>query len=251
MRKKTFVLVISCFLGSLFADTESLFKKANEQYKNGRIEQAFDTYKKIPEKTAVVNYNLGNCAYKLGKLGYALLYWRRAEHNLAFWGRFDLLENILLLKENTERSHSLLNKKKRPITRFFRKTAIVFYSFLQTIPLIVLQVIFLFLWIFLFLYLRFLYKRKKTVSIAMLFVFSAVIGILMIIRYGVSLKKRGIVVDKKVSVLSGPSAYFQPIGFLFDADEVVIKKESGEFAKVIRGNVAGWVQKRFVERIEE
>jgi tetratricopeptide (TPR) repeat protein len=250
-RKKVFILLLSCSVLSVFANTDSLFKKANEQYKKGQIEQAFESYKKIPEKTAAINYNLGNCAYKLGKQGYALLYWRRAEQDLVFWGRFDLLENILLLKENTARARGLSDKKNRALPRFFRKASIIVHSFLKTIPLIVLQILFLFLWAFLFLYLRFLYRRKQTVLITLLFIVSAVVGILMIMRYGVSVKKRGIIVDKKISVLSGPSKYFQPIGFLFEADEVIIKKESGEFVKVKRGKVAGWAQKRFVEKIEE
>ena len=72
-------------------------------------------YKRIPHKSAVVNYNLGNCAYKLGQKGYALLYWRRAEHAWKFTGREELLENIFLLKgelQKIEKKSMMTNARK-------------------------------------------------------------------------------------------------------------------------------------------
>ena len=60
---------------------EDVIKKGNELYKNGQFEKAIAEYKSILDQgyeSAGIYYNLGNCYYKLGKLGYAILYYEKA-----------------------------------------------------------------------------------------------------------------------------------------------------------------------------
>ena len=66
---------------SLFAD-ESLFKKGNEAYQNRNYQLALEYYKQIEsnglESTALY-YNMGNSYYRLGEIGYSILYYEKAK----------------------------------------------------------------------------------------------------------------------------------------------------------------------------
>lgn len=79
-----------------FADVNSSMQRGNEYYKNNQYQLAIDEYNKLVnqgyEGTSVF-YNLGNAHYRLGHIGYAILYFEKAlkltpgdedsKHNLA------------------------------------------------------------------------------------------------------------------------------------------------------------------------
>lgn len=77
------VLLTTClFTFSAFAQSpEQLYTTANGFYKAGQFEQAATTYEKLlmqDYRTSEVYYNLGNCYYKLNKLGPCILNYERA-----------------------------------------------------------------------------------------------------------------------------------------------------------------------------
>ena len=152
-----FVFVFSSIFAQQDKNDKNLFLDAARQYKEGNFQSALQLYQKIEDKTPQINYNLGNCAYKLDKLGYALLYWRRAEKSWGIFGRSELLDNIFLLKKT-------LNKEKiKPVKYFgwFVRFKNSFVSLVRCVPLFLIQFSFLILWLFLFVCLRFLYKKKR------------------------------------------------------------------------------------------
>lgn len=63
------------------ADSNSIMQTANEYYKNNRYQLAIEEYNKLLldgfEGTSLY-YNLGNAHYRLGKVGYAILYYEKA-----------------------------------------------------------------------------------------------------------------------------------------------------------------------------
>jgi len=91
---KIFLLIIISSLAK--ADSNSIMQTANEYYKNNRYQLAIEEYNKLLldgfEGTSLY-YNLGNAHYRLGKVGYAILYYEKAlklspndedvKHNLA------------------------------------------------------------------------------------------------------------------------------------------------------------------------
>ena len=124
-----------------------------------------------------------------------------------------------------------------------------FISILRAIPLLTLQILFLILWIFLFLYLRYLYKRKRKILIVILFFLIALAGTLLVLRYSLLNRRRGVIIRKNVILLSGPGRKFQELGFLPQAGEVLIQKSSGNFYKVKFYKQIGWVKSKDVEKI--
>lgn len=59
----------------------SIFEEANQLYKNKEYEKALEKYLLLEQqgnRTANIYYNIGNCYYRLNKLGYAILYYEKA-----------------------------------------------------------------------------------------------------------------------------------------------------------------------------
>lgn len=80
MRLTLIFLIIINF--SIFGeDVNQLFNKANKLYHSKEYEKAIVLYNKIYNKGYVSSslfYNMGNAYYRIGKLGYAILYYEKA-----------------------------------------------------------------------------------------------------------------------------------------------------------------------------
>jgi tetratricopeptide (TPR) repeat protein len=240
-------LSLSCSLSALSPEeSSSIFSEANKFYKDGSFEKALELYEKIPNKSAYVNYNIGNCYFKIKKYGYALLHWRRAEDSWGIFNREELLDNITMLNEKV---FGTQNAQKNPIIKALSKIRYFGLSVIKSIPVIILQLILLILWIFLFIYIRFLYRKKKKFIIITLFALIALFGILLVVRYSIHCQNKGIVINTQALLRSGPGNTFQVITPLSEAEEVVIRLESDDYYKVKRLDQIGWVQKSNIEKI--
>jgi tetratricopeptide (TPR) repeat protein len=80
---KTLILTIFILLITLSAyPQDSLLVKANQQYADGKYEQAIDLYQQILKsnmESAEVYYNLGNAWYKTGQFTKAIINYERAK----------------------------------------------------------------------------------------------------------------------------------------------------------------------------
>ena len=244
---KTVGLFLICWsfsLNSSVNNSQDLFSKANQAYKQSEFEKAYELYQKVTEKSAYVNYNLGNCAYKLEKYGYAMLYWKRAEQDWGFWNRQELLDNIYLLKKKLNGSSKVEDR-----FAFFYKSKSFFVSIVRNVPIFYLQLLFLIFWVFLFLYIRRLYKSKRKFLIILLFSFVALFGTLLVIKYSLENRVHGVVVNPKTQLLSGPGRSFQEIGVLPQASEFIINRESDGFYKIKFYKQIGWISKKDVQKV--
>ncbi len=224
-------------------DSEALFLEANRLYKEKKFQDAMNRYLKIPQPSAVVNFNLGNCAYNLGRLGYALLYFRRAQREWGFFNRGELLSNIALIKDKLRPADekvrfAFLKAAKGSIT-----------SLLRAIPLGVLQLIFLLLWIFLFIYLKVLYKEKQKIIIVPLFFLVALFGVFLVIKYSLDSRRYAVVIRTEGKLLSGPDEKFQLLVMLPEGSEVVVTKASDGYVKIKRGSQIGWIRREFIKEV--
>ena len=254
------VIITTIFLSLFLSDClkseqeqvsyQVIFDKANSLYKNGQYESAMKFYKKIQDKSAVVNYNLGNCSYKLNKLGFAHLYWRRAEK---YWGvsdRTELLNNIKMVKDKLRaQKNGKRDKKTEIIFKNLKNLKIQIISFIRAMPLFFFQIVFLILWIFLFVFIRKLFKLRKRLLAAMLFTFIAVSGLMLVSKYNFECKRFGIVTTASAKLLSGPGDNYQVLSFVTEAKEVVIQKSSNGFYKIKINGQIGWISQTAVEVI--
>ncbi len=96
------ILVILFILSSFtYADVKSLMQRGNEYYKNNQYQFAIDEYNKLVKQGyegTSLYYNLGNAHYRLGKVGYAILYYEKALKFSA--SDEDVKHNLVLAKLN-------------------------------------------------------------------------------------------------------------------------------------------------------
>lgn len=79
--KKTLILFLILANSLSAQNADSLFSEANNLYKNEKFEEAIVAYKKIENQRLVSSelyYNLGNCYYKLNKVGPSIYYYEKA-----------------------------------------------------------------------------------------------------------------------------------------------------------------------------
>jgi len=251
MIRRVFFIIFLLTNASFPNNAQDNFKKANVLYRNKQFEQALEAYKKIEDPSAYVDYNIGNCAYQLEQYGSALLHWRRAEKRWGMFNRAELLENIDLLKEKLREKYGYFYGKKSKMPRFIINLKNFFNSFVRSIPLFYLQIIFLIFWTFLFFFLRSLYKKKRKYLILTLFFIVAFFGFILALRYGIDSRIYGVVVKEKASLLSGSGEKFNTLMEIPEAAEVVIKKESGDYCKVkvLQHGQMGWIERSEIELI--
>ena len=76
-----FLLLIIISLSSAKADVDSIMQKGTEFYKKNQFQLSIDEYNKLINQGYAgtsLYYNLGNAHYRLGKVGYAILYYEKA-----------------------------------------------------------------------------------------------------------------------------------------------------------------------------
>lgn len=240
-----FILPIMSLLNA--ESSSDLFHQANKKYRSGSFKEAKKLYQQMPKKNAFIEYNIGNCAYKLGKYGQAMLHWKRAENNWGFFNRSELLANIQLLQEKLNlrtpiEQHGYIISKLSKLKRYT-------FSLLRTMPLLAIQLLFLALWLFLFVYLRFLYKKRQKLIIRILFTLIATIGIILIFRHSLAARQYGIVMKNQSPILSGPGNSFQTLLYLPEAKEIIIKHSSDEYLKIKSDRQIGWIHNKNIEKV--
>ncbi len=98
---KILLLFIFILLSAAKADVKSAIQKGNELYKNNQYQLAIDEYNKLIKlgyEGTSLYYNLGNAHYRLGKVGYAILYYEKALKLSP--GDEDVKHNLSLVKLN-------------------------------------------------------------------------------------------------------------------------------------------------------
>jgi len=228
---------------------EDAFIHANTLYQRGEFSQAYDAYKTLIPKTNNIHFNMGNCAFKMGKNGYALLHWRQAENNWGLFGHEELHHNIALLKaqlmKNKENSGE--TTVSQTLTNMHQATKNILIPWVRAIPLLTLQLLVIIAWILLFTCIRFFRRRIPKTVIILFFSLFACAGATLAIKYNLNHNTYGIIVTDQAQLLSGPGDSFSLLGQLPEASEVAILKQSGAFYKIRHAGKFGWVDKKQVE----
>ncbi len=91
----------ACRVDGVQDDSVRQFQEANETYSEGKIDQALHQYLGLVEQgfsSGPLLYNIGNCYYRRGETGRAILFFERARRLIP--GDDDLLHNLALSRLN-------------------------------------------------------------------------------------------------------------------------------------------------------
>lgn len=219
-----------------------LFTDANEKYQQAakliaskdtqgagrKLDEAILQYETILAsgfQNGQVYYNLGNTYYRLGKLGKAIVNYRRAQQLIP--RNADLDANLKLVKGSTE-DKELSNETSAVIRRIF------FWFFLLNQNELTVAAISLYgismISLFFLIVLRYPWLKKIIIgfSIALSIVVVS-LGIKIYVEQG---KDQGVVIATKCHVRYGPGEEYEPKFEIHDGAECIIEDEKNDWYKV-------------------
>lgn len=250
--KKIFCLWILIFTFNIFSNisVEDKINNANNLFKNNSFEEAAEIYKELIESgynNDALNYNLGNCYYKLGKIGLAILHYERA---------LLLNPNDEDIIHNLEFTRTRLSNKIEEVPRFF-----LFEWWDNTINLFSLNswimvsfIFFLFVLIFLTSlisgrftkYSRLIFMLLFTFVIFLFFGLSASIGK----YYQLNNRNYGIILLTNVNVKNAPNEKSKDSFIINEGIKVKLEDKVDNWIKIkLADGKVGWVLENEVERI--
>lgn len=226
------------------SDAGYIFYKGNTLYEKGSYDEAISEYSKLLAQgieSGNLYYNLGNCYFKKGELGKAVLNYERAKR---------LIPRDSDLKSNYKYALSQINVTGSKPGSWSDKAFGIFK--LLTLNELTLLLSAIFVIIILFLIARlFIPMRKKTFSLSVscliiIFAFTAV-----------SLINRVKMINSEAVIVSdSPEAKFEPIEgatthfTLHEGMKIHVIQSKKEWVKIKRADgKTGWIQKRTIENI--
>ncbi len=230
-------------------DSNKLFYSANSMYEKREYQKALEEYSKALEP-GIENwqsyYNMGNCYFKLGKLGRAILYYEKARR---------LMPQDSDLKANLNYANSLLTPsamdmpRKNPIVTLIKAP---FKDFsLNSITTFALGAYFLFIIMQIVVIINpALGKKTRAAYALLLLIFAASTGAFAIRYYDEEILRRGIVVEKGTECKYEPIDKSTTFYKLQEGDEVSVMKTRDGWRQIKRidGKV-GWVRQDAVAEI--
>ncbi len=226
-------------------DVTTAFIKANEAYNAGRFEAAALLYEAAIEKAenGYLYYNLGNCYFKTGELGQALLNYRRAQK---LTPRFeDLLSNL-----NYARQEAKDKIETKGYSQALNKIFFWYYMFSKKeliIAFLALNFVF-----FLVAGIR-LYARADAIKwilvvVSILYIISGASALTRIYQDSYGLE--GVVTAQEVSVRSGNSVNNVVLFMLHEGAEFKAREIKGDWLKIeLADGKKGWIQSMGAEII--
>ncbi len=236
-------LLLLCFLvlgtfGS--AAPAGSFEEGIEHYKNGKYDEAllvFSDLEKNNQITSGLLYNIGNCYFRKGKLGYAILYYERAK---------TIAPNDEDIKQNLVFANSLIKEKVNEIPLIAPLEFWLNLSSLLSVRQWVYAAALVIYPLILFLILRLFFGRKTvwnsifiSASVVMILFFAS----LSYTRYSwMDSHEYGIVVEKSVDVLSSPDTSGNTVLKTVEGVKVRLDDRVGEWVKIrLSDGRQGWL----------
>ncbi|HML19648.1 MAG TPA: tetratricopeptide repeat protein [Candidatus Dependentiae bacterium] len=232
MKKIMIMYMALCSLYICAGTIQEKFLQANVAYQEGQVQQALALYDAIEPKGPAINYNIGNCYFRLGDYAQAILFWTRAQKN-ASWRDFSKLDSEI------DRAYALLAIPRE--IPFVSRIAQFFTRICSPCSLFALQILFLICWFAVCWYLPSLYRRKKYSVLSFLFVIVVSLGLLLYVKH-CSCISYALVSKNSISVYAGPGHDYAPLTEAKILDSVRIVERRNEWYKVyIRRCGYGWV----------
>jgi tetratricopeptide (TPR) repeat protein len=242
-------ILLTCGIGFAQSGANYYFEQGNTAYRNGDYELAAEWYQKILDtgyENSVVYYNLGNCYYKLNKIGLAVLHYEKARKlapddpeiqfnlelaNLKVRDRIEMPEAFVLLRwwQNAKQLFSLSGWTH--LTAFcyiFTILAVIAYLFTMNKTL------------------------QKITRIALISgtVVTLLCGTMLLINILDERSKEAIILADTLNVLSAPDENGTNVFLLHEGAKVQFAEQRGEWVKIVLPDgKSGWIKRQYLEII--
>jgi len=248
---KVLFILLFLFVSSLFPQgTEELFSSANKFYQQKEYNKALHLYTELINEGyegVSLFYNTGNTYYRLGKTGYAILYYEKALRLSP--GDEDIQHNLSLAYARTTDKLSefpsfFIFKIWEDLLGLFSLTGWVYVTYILYILLILATAGYLMLKD----PLRQKYSFLGGLVIAAIFIFSTAILIVKL-NSEVSTKK-GVVVEQASSVKLSPDEGSNDAFVVHEGLKIKLEDRVGEWYKIrLEDGKTGWIQEEDIRII--
>lgn len=224
---------------------EYVFFKGNTLYEEGKYDAAISVYAKLIEhgmESGALYFNLGNCYFKKGELGKAILHYERAERLIP--GDSDLKANhryaLSRIKGNSaDISRSLINRMFDRFNRFTINGQTILLSLLYSLSVLLLIA---------GMFIHTVRKYNRTL-----------IPLLLIISLSVAFSLYGrvqLIHHEAVVIAENAEAGFEPLDnatvhfTLYEGMKIQILEPKKDWVKIKRGDgKIGWIRQQDIEKI--
>src|SRR5690554_2021173 len=240
--KKLLYILVFLFSAVSFGQNEKLFDDGKDLYKNGKYQQAIDSWKQIIENgeaSAELYFNLGNAQYKLNQIGPSIYYYEKA---------LQLSPNDTDIKTNLAFSENARIDAIEPLpesifTKWYRNIAGTFSFDGWAIAAVIFSVFFV--GFFLFYYFSISERRKRLFFAASMFAVLLLIGTvtLAFLTYGdFKNNQPAIIFSSQIEVKSEPSMGSNSAFVLHEGTKVQITAKDGNWYRIeIADGKDGWI----------
>jgi len=242
-KMKTLLYILICFIGlSGFSQDSDLFDQGKELYKNGKYQQAVDSWMKILDKgehSAPLYFNLGNAQYKLNNIGPSVYYYEKA---LQLSPDNEDVKNNLAFAENA-RIDAIEPLPKTVFSKWYNSVAGIFTYNGWAILAVCFSALFVLL--FLLYYFATYEKRKRILFASSLFSILLFIGALTFayFNYGDAENNMpAIIFSEKTEIKSEPNLGSASAFTLHEGTKVQITAKDGNWYRIVLADGKdGWI----------
>lgn len=217
---------------------DSIFVSANNLYQQGEYQEALNEYTTLLSngiEHSALYYNIGNCYYKLGEIGKAILFYKRAK-KLDPWDK-DIEFNLNFARSNRIDQLKELSRPKfvELILRFIHKISL-------NLSLLSASAIYFLIFIILSISLFFKKQIFKQINLILLapLIFFIVLSSVNIRHIN---QREGVLLKQEGNVRSGPSPNYTLIFTIHEGMEFRILEQREDWARILLPNgMEGWLQ---------
>ena len=240
--RKTLTLLLVFLSFSTFSQNEAFFEEGKEMYKNGKYQEAINSWMQILENgqtSSELYFNLGNAQYKLNQIGPSIYYYEKAlqlspndtdiKTNLAFAenARIDLIEPL----------------PKSVFSKWYSTIAHAFTFDGWAILAVVFSVVFV--TTFLLYYFSNSEKRKRVLFASSIISIFLMVGALTFafLTYGdYSRNQPAIIFSNEIEVKAEPSMGSNSVFILHEGTKVQIIDRDGNWCRIsLADGKDGWI----------
>ena len=243
--KLLYILILAISFSVTKADVSSSMLKASEYYKKNQYQEAIQVYNKLIDQGFIgtsLYYNLGNAYYRLGKFGYAIMYYEKALSLSP--GDEDVISNLQVARQNLKDKVDSL-----PPFFIFNIWEDMLAAFTVTGWTIITYIFFILFLISITAYFfsRSALQQRTTffTGATFLFVLALTIGILVVKIHKEISVKYGIVLEPSVTVKSSPDQTSNDEFVIHEGLKIKLEDRVDNWVKIrLDDGKVGWVENK-------
>jgi tetratricopeptide (TPR) repeat protein len=235
---------------SFASQQDDLIAKANALYQSGNFQQAAESYQQVADagyESPVLYYNLGNSYYRLGRLGFAILNYERAQKLAP--GDEDITHNLAL-------ANSRIVDKIDNIPPFFLfkwwENLLAFYTISGWTYTAYAFYILVLLSIALFFFTKSPFRQKLSLYSAAGFILLLILtSTLLAIRMNRELNfKNGVVIEQAVTAKLSPDEKSTDAFVLHEGIKVLLEDKVADWVRIrLKDGKVGWLPEKDLRTI--